>query len=228
MGVFCPVTCGGAAANPRGALPGPSRAAEPTPQWAPNRREAILRTATALFARHGFAGVGNDEIGAAVGIAGPSIYNHFDSKADILATAMRRGNELLHADMIRQLGRAHSAVDAVRLLITSYCEFVVEYHELMRLLISETDRLPEDERHRIRRVQREYIAEWAQLLRQIHPEWDADETRIRIQAAFTVVNDIAATPHLRAIDTIAEPTAAVCRAILDVGEQAQDSRTMVG
>ncbi len=216
------------AAVPIAALPGPSRAAEPTPQWAPNRREAILRTATALFARHGFAGVGNDEIGAAVGIAGPSIYNHFDSKADILATAMRRGNELLHADMIRQLGRAHSAVDAVRLLITSYCEFVVEYHELMRLLISETDRLPEDERHRIRRVQREYIAEWAQLLRQIHPEWDADETRIRIQAAFTVVNDIAATPHLRAIDTIVEPTAAVCRTILDVGEQAQDSRTMVG
>ncbi|MBF6496330.1 TetR/AcrR family transcriptional regulator [Nocardia cyriacigeorgica] len=212
---------------PIAALPRPTRTVETTPQWAPNRREAILRTATRLFARHGFAGVGNDDIGAAVGIAGPSIYNHFDSKADILATAMRRGNELLRADMIRQLGRAHSAVDAVRLLITSYCEFVFEYNDLMRLLISETDRLPDDDRRRTRQVQREYIAEWAQLLRQIHPEWDADETRIRIQAAFTVVNDLAATPHLRAIDTIAEPTAAVCRRILEVGEPNQNSRTMV-
>ncbi|MGK8465640.1 TetR/AcrR family transcriptional regulator [Nocardia cyriacigeorgica] len=198
-------------------LPSPSRADEPAPRWAPNRREAILRTATTLFARHGFAGVGNDDIGAAVGIAGPSIYNHFDSKADILATAMRRGNELLRADMIRQLGRARSAIDAVRLLITSYCEFVFEYNDLMRLLISEADRLPADDRRRTRQVQREYIAEWAQLLRQIHPRWDADETRIRIHAAFTVVNDLAATPHLRAIDTVAEPTAAVCRRILDVG-----------
>ncbi|NEW51987.1 helix-turn-helix transcriptional regulator [Nocardia cyriacigeorgica] len=206
-----------AAGVPVAPLPPPRPAMAPEPQWSPNRREAILRTATTLFARDGFAGVGNDDLGAAVGIAGPSIYNHFDSKADILATAMRRGNELLRADMVRQLGRADSTTDAVHRLIVSYCEFVLEYNDLMRLLTSEADRLPDGERERMRLVQREYIAEWAQLLRQIHPQWDAEETRIRIQAAFTVVNDVAATPHLRAIDTIGEPTAAVCRTILDVG-----------
>ena len=50
----------------------------------PTRREQILAAAAELFARHGFHGVGIDDIGSAVGISGPALYRHFRSKDAML------------------------------------------------------------------------------------------------------------------------------------------------
>lgn len=44
----------------------------------------ILTAATALFARHGYAAVGIDDIAAAVGATGPAIYRHHPSKYALL------------------------------------------------------------------------------------------------------------------------------------------------
>ncbi len=43
-----------------------------------------------MFATHGYAEVGIEDIGNAVGIAGPSVYNHWPTKLDLLVTALRR------------------------------------------------------------------------------------------------------------------------------------------
>lgn len=56
-----------------------------------NRRELLLTTATRLFAERGFHSVAIEEVGAAAGIAGPSVYHHFESKAELLMTADHRG-----------------------------------------------------------------------------------------------------------------------------------------
>jgi AcrR family transcriptional regulator len=64
------------------------------------RRETILTEATKLFAANGFAGVSTEDIGASVGISGPSVYNHFPTKSDILLAAMLRGDEWLRLDVI--------------------------------------------------------------------------------------------------------------------------------
>jgi AcrR family transcriptional regulator len=55
-----------------------------------SRHETILVEAAKLFARNGFAGVSMDDIGATVGIAGPSVYNHFPAKTDVLDDLVRR------------------------------------------------------------------------------------------------------------------------------------------
>ena len=57
-----------------------------------SRRESILTEATKLIATHGYPGVSTEDIGASVGISGPSVYNHFPAKSDILAAAMLRGS----------------------------------------------------------------------------------------------------------------------------------------
>ncbi|MRH92180.1 TetR family transcriptional regulator [Nocardia sp. SYP-A9097] len=59
----------------------PDRPARLTPQ---SRRQALLNEAMRLFARDGFAGVSMEDIGAGIGIAGPSVYNHFAVKSDLL------------------------------------------------------------------------------------------------------------------------------------------------
>jgi AcrR family transcriptional regulator len=47
---------------------------------AQERRDALLRAAGPLFARHGYAGTRLDDIAAAAGVTKPIVYRHFDSK----------------------------------------------------------------------------------------------------------------------------------------------------
>ncbi|XVV16369.1 TetR/AcrR family transcriptional regulator [Actinoplanes sp. CA-131856] len=57
----------------------------------PKDRKAQLATAAAeLFCERGYHGVGLDDIASAVGISGPAIYRHFDSKYAILVHATRQ------------------------------------------------------------------------------------------------------------------------------------------
>ncbi|NNH75220.1 TetR/AcrR family transcriptional regulator [Nocardia uniformis] len=162
-----------------------------------SRREKILTEATKLFAHKGFAGVSMDDIGAEVGISGPSVYNHFPTKADILIAAVYRGDEWLRMDMTRAFAQATDARDGLDRLLRSYSAFVFENPHLVQILLSEAVHLPETERHRARASQRAYIGEWVNLARQVHPAWGPVGTRIRVQAAQTVLNEIALAARLR-------------------------------
>jgi AcrR family transcriptional regulator len=176
----------------------PERNAEPPTLRTQSRRETILTEATKLFAANGFSGVSTEDIGASVGIAGPSVYNHFPAKSDILVAAMLRGDEWLRMDMNRAFAAASDPRDGLNRLLGSYCAFVLDNPHLVAVLVSEAAHLPEPERHRTRAAQYAYIAEWVTLLREVHPQWDAVTARIRVQAAQTVMNDIALIPSLRA------------------------------
>lgn len=182
-----------------------------------SRREALLTAATTLFADHGFANVGVEDIGAAVGIAGPSVYNHFDTKADVLVAAMVRGDTWLRMDMSRALSRADAPVDGLRRLVGSYTDFAFEFPHLVQLLITEVVQLPAEEQQRIRRRQHEYIAEWVRLLRSVHPQLNATNARIRVQAALNMINDIALTPHLHRYHNLAP-------AVVDIGANLLNER----
>jgi AcrR family transcriptional regulator len=162
-----------------------------------SRRESILTEATKLFGVRGFTGVSTEDIGAAVGITGPSVYNHFPAKSDILVAAMLRGDEWLRMDMHRAFAQASGPRDGLHRLLGSYCAFVLDNPHLVQVLICETGELPEAQRRRTRAAQHAYIAEWVDLLRAVHPEWDAVHSRIRVQAVLTMMNDIALTPSLR-------------------------------
>ncbi len=160
-----------------------------------SRRELILAHALPLFAAKGFTAVSMDDIGAAIGIAGSSVYNHFESKTDILEAAIVRGDEWLRIDMHRIFAGTGDPREGLAGLLAGYCAFTLDNPWLMQILISETGHLPEPDRHRTRVAQHTYISEWVHLLQRIHPDWDATSTRIRVQAALTMINDAAATPH---------------------------------
>jgi AcrR family transcriptional regulator len=162
-----------------------------------SRREQILTEATKLFAANGFSGVSTEDIGASVGITGPSVYNHFPAKSDILVAAVLRGDEWLRMDMNRAFAAASDPRDGLNRLVGSYCAFVLDNPHLIAVLVSEAGHLPEPERHRTRAAQYAYIAEWVNLLRDVHPQWDAVTARIRVQATQNMMNDIALIPSLR-------------------------------
>jgi len=49
------------------------------------RHDQIVTVAAQLFARHGFSGVGIDDIGAELGMSGPALYRHIEGKEPLLA-----------------------------------------------------------------------------------------------------------------------------------------------
>lgn len=60
------------------------------------KRELLLETAWDLFCQNGYRAVGIDTLLAKAGVAKMTLYNHFDSKEDLIAAAMeKKGAEIL-------------------------------------------------------------------------------------------------------------------------------------
>jgi hypothetical protein len=98
----------------------PSPAARRAWRPPPSRRDEILDAALGLFRRHGFAGTGIDDIGAALGLAGAGVYQSYPSKADILLDAYDRAGARVAAGAEEALAGAVSAPDALSRLATSF------------------------------------------------------------------------------------------------------------
>ncbi|GAA2423520.1 TetR/AcrR family transcriptional regulator [Actinomadura vinacea] len=188
---------------------GPLTSVEPL-----TRRDELLSAAARLFAERGYRTVGVDDVGAAVGITGPSVYHHFDGKLDLLVTIMLRGAEQLRHQMSRLLPLSTDDAAALRGLAHSYTAYSFANSDVMDLLIAETAHLPDRERTAIRDVQRSYVAEWVRLLREIHGGLSDGHARVRVQAALNVINDTARTPSLRTQAGIVPAVCAIVRSVL--------------
>jgi len=53
-------------------------------------REALIGAARSLFAEHGYAGVGTEEIGRAAGVTRGALYHHFGGKQDLFEAVYER------------------------------------------------------------------------------------------------------------------------------------------
>ncbi|OLF06023.1 TetR family transcriptional regulator [Actinophytocola xinjiangensis] len=93
------------------------------------RSASIRAAALELFARHGYEATTMADIGAAVGMRGPSLYKHVASKQDILARIMvGTMDALLDAHRVALLG-----VDDVTVALRRATEAHVRYHARHRL-----------------------------------------------------------------------------------------------
>lgn len=178
-------------------FPAPIPPPPPSPLRPASRREALLTEAIRMFAAYGYAAVGNEDIAAAVGVVGPSIYNHFDSKVEMLNAAFRRGTEALFSELSAAYRFATDPPDALRRLIRSYLDFTLTNHDLIGLLISESGHLPDADRQHARETQRDFVDEWVHLLRQVHPDMERAVARVRVHAVLTAANDAARSTQLR-------------------------------
>jgi AcrR family transcriptional regulator len=175
-----------------------------------SRREALLAQAIALFAERTYAGVGIEDVAASLGIAGPSVYNHFRSKSEILVTALGRGSACLSMQVADTLATADGPEPALRALIGSYAGFAVGHPALIDLMISEVRSLPEGDREVALTAQRDYVAELARLLCQVDAERSPAIARVQVHAALMIANDVARTSYLRDQAGSAQAVASLC------------------
>ncbi|MEV4507766.1 helix-turn-helix domain-containing protein [Dactylosporangium sp. NPDC049525] len=174
--------------------PAQSRGAGPAGQRRRSRREEILEIAVGLFATRGYHGVSMDDIGAAAGVTGPALYHHFAGKEAMLAAALIPVSEqLLAGGQARIAESSGDAAAALVALVDFHVEFALANPAVIALHLHELDRLPEDPRRQIRRLQRLYVEEWVSTLTVLRAELDAGEARVLAHAAFGLMNS---TPFL--------------------------------
>ncbi|MEU2779716.1 TetR/AcrR family transcriptional regulator, partial [Streptomyces sp. NPDC007162] len=107
----------------------PHRPARPEDTPVADRRSAIRQAALQLFAVQGYRSTTMADIGAAVGIRGPSLYKHVASKQELLAEIMIGTMEQLIADNIV----AVTGADDVRERLRRSVEAHIRYHARHRL-----------------------------------------------------------------------------------------------
>lgn len=186
------------------------------------RRDQIRREAARLFAARGFLGVGVDEIGKAVGISGPALYRHFAGKDAMLADLLVGISERLLDEGRRRAARGADgrdgsgtdgsrdggggadhgragegdAVEALDALIDGHVDFALHDRDLITLHDRELLHLKEEDRRKVRRLQREYVELWVDVVRRAFPPLAAPDAepvaRAAVHAVFGLLNS---TPH---------------------------------
>jgi AcrR family transcriptional regulator len=159
-----------------------------------SRRDQILAIAVRLFAERGYHGVSMDDIGSAAGVTGPALYHHFAGKEAMLAAALQPVSQGL-LDGGRERVEAHPGDPSAALesLVYFHVEFALANPAVIAVHLHELDRLPEEPRRQIRKLQRLYVEEWVSLLGLVRPELPAAEARVLVHAAFGLMNS---TPFL--------------------------------
>jgi AcrR family transcriptional regulator len=192
--------------------PTASRHDEPaTPPASPSRRTEIVDAATDLFYHRGYTAVSLDDIGAAIGIAGPSILHHFPIKSDILVAAFDRATTSLgDAHRRREAGQTVGMNDPV----SAYVEFCLRNRALIGVYISDAVNLPADALRRTQEIIKEDVAEWSAQLRAVLPTLDERRARLRVRAAMAAIHDLVRLGHFASRPRIADETTALAQAIL--------------
>ncbi|HEY3259543.1 MAG TPA: TetR/AcrR family transcriptional regulator [Pseudonocardiaceae bacterium] len=178
------------------------------------RREQLLTLAARMFREHGYHGVTMEDIGAAAGISGPSIYRHYAGKADLLLAMCARVRERLLAGVDAALQPDHQPRPALHELTTSFVHTVLEHRDLVAAYLMEGHNLPDRPRTELRRQQRHYLDQWVRLLVGIDPIMDGKPARIRVHAAVTIVNDLARAGRFAARPHLADELIALALAVL--------------
>jgi len=158
------------------------------------RREQILAAAAELFARHGFHGVGIDEIGAAVGVSGPALYRHFRSKDAMLGEMLTSISEVLLAGGLDRRAATEDPAKLLGELIAFQVDFALDNPSLITVQERNLGNLTEPDRRRVRALQRRYVEVWVQAVRDTAPELDEPTARAAAHAVFGLINS---TPHSR-------------------------------
>lgn len=182
-----------------------------------SRREQLLSGAAQLFHQRGYHAVSMEDIGAATGISGPSVYKHFPSKAALLCAIARRAADRLALDAERVLRTSADEAEALRGLAASYVRTLTGSFDLAVGLSVDRANIPEQDRADLVRVQRDYVANWVDLLLAARPVANAREAKITVHAALTIANDLTSTRRIASRPRLAGELIALMTAVLGVG-----------
>jgi AcrR family transcriptional regulator len=110
---------GGVGHTDAGARPGPRRTQA---ERSASTRAALLGAARRLFAEHGFAATGREEIVDAAGVTRGALYHHFDGKEDLFRAVYEQLEIEIVDAVVRAASRSPDPMAQLRLGTKAYLE----------------------------------------------------------------------------------------------------------
>jgi AcrR family transcriptional regulator len=159
---------------------------DPDGSRTPRQRE-LINAAAHLFAQRGYHAVGINDISGELGLTGPAFYRHYPSKEALLIAVL---DDAISAhleevgDLVRSIADPRETLEAI---VAHHIDFVFDQAENIVTWRTEFRILPENDRHRLRYLQRLYTEEWVRTVRQLRPELDVDQVRTMCHATIALL-----------------------------------------
>ena len=150
-----------------------------------------MAEAAKLFHHQGFHATGIDDIGAAVGITGPGVYRHFESKQDLLAAIVGRTLER-HQQIVEDVDALNlKPDDALRKLVELSAEALASDRDAAAMYFQESRNLGPADLTRFTKLQRTLISEWVDILRRARPDVSEEDAKVAVRAVGGLLNSVA-------------------------------------
>lgn len=161
-----------------------------SPEVKRERREEILRVAGELFQRGGFHNVGLDQIGNALGISGPALYGHFDSKSALLVALMDRIVEEISGPAPALVESCANRANSLVRLVDHHVDVALRKRSLILLWAEQQHSLPAEDRGRLRKRQRDYVELWIECLSQVRGSLQRREAMALVHGTIGFIGSI--------------------------------------
>lgn len=159
----------------------------------PQRRVQIQEAALRLFYEKGYAQTSMGDIGTAVGMAGPSIYRHFSSKAAILESVLQPLPGAYFDDFEAVFSATTDPARRLEELVESYVHWVADDPVMTALAMEARHALSEEQRADLDRIDRRLRSRWVDAVTAARPEVSRAEARTLVGAAIRLVLAITLT-----------------------------------
>lgn len=108
-----------------------------------SKKDVIIRKASSLFRKKGFTATSMRDIAEAIGVEAPSLYNHIESKNEILKDICFRIAKLF-TDYLREVELSHgSNLAKIESIIRFHISMMIEEYESVYISNHEWKHLPE-------------------------------------------------------------------------------------
>lgn len=156
-----------------------------------DRRQAMLDSAAALYARHGFLGASIVDLAVACGVSKSLLYHYFGSKEDILFEIMLDHVEALKAMVDTVLADASpDPAEQLARLTRGFLGAYVGASDRHKVLVNDLDKLPADRGRKVVRIERELIDRVGDILGELGPRYGTTraERRASTMLYFGMIN----------------------------------------
>ncbi|MBM9468340.1 TetR/AcrR family transcriptional regulator [Nakamurella leprariae] len=142
----------------------PSPGNERSTRTGPGRFQDVVEAALTLFAERGYLGTSMKDIAGLLGLRAPSLYNHVDSKQELLREIMvRTMNELLNSHRA-VIATSADVVEQLRRAMETHVIYHANNPRDVRIGNAEIQNLEEPVHGEILRMRDEYSASWQSII----------------------------------------------------------------
>jgi AcrR family transcriptional regulator len=151
------------------------------------RKDEIRRAAVKLFSERGYYGTGMSDIAAAVHMSASSLYNHVDSKQQLLASIMVDSMNVLNQNFDEAVKRG-TVSDKLRAAMEVHVRYHGTHADEARIGDREIASLQQPERDQVRSLRRTYARKWQDLIQSGIDEnvFDAQSAQLSSYALFAM------------------------------------------